>query len=59
MWLRLFEKNPVALACAIHLCERYVDNDQLIKNKTFITEKVKQLNDEIPSEDVEKIFRKN
>lgn len=42
-WLKLFEENDVALACAIHLCESFADDVQLVKGRQFIEQKVEEL----------------
>ena len=38
-WLKLFQENDTALACAIHLCERFVDENQLQNGAEFIAQK--------------------
>ena len=55
-WLKLFNKNDIALASAIHLCERFVTSESLENGSEFISEKVKELNNIIPQKDVEIIF---
>ena len=52
-------ENDVALAVAIHLCERYVSLDGLLQNEAFVKEKVGQLNNVMPERDVETVFGKN
>lgn len=55
-WLKLFRENDTALACAIHLCERFVDEKQLQNGAEFIAQKRSELNDEMPLEVVVKVF---
>lgn len=56
VWLKLLTENEVALASAIHLCERYIKYDELIKNKEFIERKREELHNEVPQEDVNSLF---
>lgn len=56
LWLRLFSESDVALASAIHFCERFVTSESLEYGSEFISEKVKELNNIIPQKDVELIF---
>jgi len=57
MWLKLFNENEVALACAIFFCEKNCSNiDILKKNEAFIKEKIKELDEEIAHENMNKIF---
>lgn len=55
-WLKLFSENDVALATAIHLCQRFTDEESLKKSQEFIYEKVKELDDEVSKEQIEDIF---
>lgn len=57
LWLKLFSENDVALACAIHLSERFCqDPKDLLRNKSFIQEKVIELDEEVSREDIFKIW---
>jgi len=56
LWLKLFRENDTALACAIHLCERFVDEDGLRNAEKFINQKINELYDEVPQEKVDKVF---
>lgn len=55
-WLKLFQESDTALACAIHLCERFVDEKQLQNGQDFIQQKIAELDDEVPQEQVAKVF---
>lgn len=55
-WLKLFQENDTALACAIHFCERFVDEESLQSGSEFITQKRNELNNEIPSEIIAEVF---
>lgn len=55
-WLKLFHENDTALACAIHLCERFVNEQQLQSGSEFIAQKRNELNDEVPSEVLAEVF---
>lgn len=41
LWLKLFSESDVALASAIHFCERFVTPESLENGSEFISEKVK------------------
>lgn len=56
LWLKLFSENNVALATAIHLCKRYVTDQQLQADKDFILAKVSELQEEVPEEQIDFIF---
>lgn len=56
MWLKLFQENNTALATAIHLCERFVTLESLEKNEEFILQKIDDLYDEVPEEQVKMVF---
>ena len=57
VWLKLFSENDVALACAIHLTERYCqDTEALARNKDFIIKKITELDKEVSAKEVAKIF---
>jgi hypothetical protein len=49
-WLRLFAQNDIALASAIHFCERFVTEESLESRKDFIQNKIKELYEEVPQE---------
>ena len=53
MWLKLFEQNDFALAMAIHLCERFGNENY---NEDFMQQRIKELNIEIPESKVKDIF---
>ena len=55
-WLKLFQENDTALACAIHLCERFVDEKQLERGADFITQKRNELNNEVSPELLIEVF---
>lgn len=55
-WLKLFEENNVALACAIHLCERFADDVQLVKGRQFIEQKVEELSNIIDDKIIKETF---
>lgn len=55
-WMKLFAENDTALATAIHLCERFVTEEQLENGEEFLTQKRKELDEEIPAEIVEETF---
>ena len=55
-WLKLFQENDTALACAIHLCERFVDEKSLQSGSEFIAQKKSELNNEVPSEVIAEVF---
>lgn len=57
-WLKLFQENDTALACAIHFCERFVNMDQLEKGAEFIEQKKRELYSEIPDEQIAAVFGK-
>lgn len=56
MWLKLFQENNTALVTAIHLCERFVTLEGLEKNEEFILQKIDDLYDEVPEEQVKMVF---
>lgn len=58
-WLKLFSENDVALATAIHLCNRFIDEDQLKSGSSFIMDKINELDDEISQEQIDDVFRSN
>lgn len=49
-WLRLFAQNDIALASAVHFCERFVTEESLENGKDFIQNKIKELYEEAPQE---------
>lgn len=51
-WLKLFQENETALACAVHLCERFVTEEQLQNGADFIAQKKDELYNEVPEEQV-------
>ena len=55
-WLKLFQENDTALACAIHLCERFVDENQLQNGAEFIAQKKNELYTEVSSEHISYVF---
>lgn len=55
-WLKLFNENDVALASAIILCERFVDDNSLLIGKDYIENKVTELYEEMSDEIVELVF---
>lgn len=55
-WIKLFQENDTALACAIHLCERFVDEKSLQSGADFIAQKRSELNNEVPSEIITDVF---
>lgn len=55
-WLKLFSENDTALASAIHLCERFVTDEQLERGADFIKEKIKELDEEVPEEQILEVF---
>lgn len=55
-WLKLFSENSIALASAIHLCERFVTDEQLKSGANFIEEKRKELDDPMPQEIIDAVF---
>lgn len=55
-WLKLFQENDTALACAIHLCERFVDEKQLESGAEFIAQKRSELNNEVSPEILVEVF---
>lgn len=56
LWLKLFQENDTALACAIHLCERFVTPESLERGQDFIIQKRRELNEDVAQETVEAIF---
>lgn len=55
-WLKLFNENDAALACAIHLCERYINNEQLESGEEFISQKRRELYEEVSQETIVEVF---
>ena len=56
LWLMLFQENDTALASAIHLCERFVNMEQLQNGAEFIEQKKRELYSEIPAEQIVAVF---
>ena len=56
LWLKLFSENDTALASAIHLCERYISDEQLLNSGDFLQQKKKELYDEMSPEQIQQIF---
>ena len=57
-WLKLFTENNVALASAIHLCERYIDDKSLTNGTDFIQGKIKELDNPMPEEQIIDVFHR-
>ncbi len=56
LWLKLFNENDTALACAIHFCERFVTDESLQNGADFIAQKKAELYEEIPPELAATVF---
>lgn len=56
LWLKLFTENDVALASAIHMCEKFIDKNISDKEREFIKEKVKELDKCMTKEQIENVF---
>lgn len=56
LWLKLFNENDTALACAIHFCERFITDESLQNGADFIAVKKAELYEEIPPELVATVF---
>lgn len=56
LWLKLFQENDTALACAIHLCERFLDDNQLYNGREFIQQKRSELEEKVSREQMIKVF---
>lgn len=56
LWLKLFQENDTALACAIHFCERFVTPESLEHGQDFIIQKRRELKEDVDQEIVESIF---
>lgn len=57
-WLKLFQENDTALASAIHLCERFITDEQLKNGEDFLEQKRKELYEEVPEEVIQAVFGK-
>lgn len=57
-WIKLFSENDVALASAIHLCQRFANEDQIKNGTEFIQSKVKELDEPVSKEQIEDVFCK-
>ena len=57
LWLKLFSENDTALACAIHLCERFITDESLKSGEKLIIEKRRELYGEVSDDVVESVFR--
>jgi outer membrane protein assembly factor BamE (lipoprotein component of BamABCDE complex) len=55
-WLKLFNENSIALASAIHLCERFVTQEQLKSGEHFIKQKLKELDEPMTEDAVKLVF---
>ena len=56
LWLKLFQENDTALACAIHLCERFVTQESLERGQDFILQKRKELTEDVDQKTIESVF---
>lgn len=55
-WLKLFSENDIALASAIHLCERFVTPESLEREEAYFAEKLESLNDDVDQDTIEAVF---
>lgn len=55
-WLKLFTENDTALASAIHLCERFVNEKSLENGSDFLEQKRRELYNDVPTEQVVEVF---
>ena len=55
-WLKLFAENDTALASAIHLCERFVNDEQLKNGEDFLAQKRNELYEDVPLEVIQEVF---
>lgn len=55
-WLKLFNENDTALASAIILVNRFVNEEQLERGKKYIRSEVQKLYEEMPENVVKSVF---
>ena len=55
-WLKLFSENDTALASAIHLCERFISEEQLKSGEEFLEQRRKELYEDVSKEQIKKVF---
>ena len=55
-WLKLFNENDTALASAIILVNRFVNEQQLESGKEYIRSEVQKLYEERPEDVVKSVF---
>lgn len=56
LWLKLFTENDVALASAIHMCEKFIDKNISNTEREFIKEKVNELDKIMAKDHIEDVF---
>ena len=55
-WLKLFNENNAALASAVILVNRFVNEEQLERGKKYIRSEVQKLYEEMPEDVVKAVF---